>query len=79
MKATDQIDFVKPEHVSIICKGTQLTVHIKGITSSVKLTYQLEGEYAYGDPVPNEVTYTGPNFCTPPASPTAAVVTTSLG
>jgi hypothetical protein len=64
MEVTDQIDFAKPEHVSIICKGTQLTVHIKGITSSVKLTYQLEGEYTHGDPVPNEVM-----FCTPPHPP----------
>jgi hypothetical protein len=69
MEVTDQIDFAKPEHVSIICKGTQLTVHVKGITSSVRLTYQLEGEHAYGNPVTNEVTYKGPNFCTPPHPP----------
>ena len=69
MEVTDQIDFAKPEHVSIICKGTQLTVHVKGITSSVKLTYQLEGEYAYGDPVSHETAYKGPNFCTPPHPP----------
>jgi hypothetical protein len=69
MEVTDQIDFVKPEHVSIICKGTQLTVHVKGVTSSVKLTYQLEGEYAYGNPAPHEVAYKGPNFCTPPHPP----------
>ena len=69
MEVTDQIDFAKPEHVSIICKGTQLTVHVKGLTSSVKLTYQLEGEYANGDPVSNQVTYKGPNFCTPPHPP----------
>jgi hypothetical protein len=69
MQVTDQIDFAKPEHVSVICKGTQLTVHVKGTTSSVKLIYQLEGECTYGDPVPNEVTYKGPNFCTPPLPP----------
>ena len=69
MEVTDQIDFAKPEHVSIICKGTQLTVHVKGLTSSVKLTYQLEGEYAYGDPVSYKTTYKGPNFCTPPHPP----------
>jgi hypothetical protein len=68
MEVTDQIDFAKPEHVSIICKGTQLTVHIKGVTSSVKLTYQLQGEYTYNDPVPNKVTYS-PNFYTPPQPP----------
>jgi hypothetical protein len=43
----DQIDFAKPEHVSVICKGTQLTVHVKGTTSSVRLTYQLQEELPY--------------------------------
>jgi hypothetical protein len=69
MEVTDQIDFAKPEHVSVICKGTQLTVHVKGTTSSVKLTYQLEGEYTYSDPVPKEVTSKWPSWCVPSYPP----------
>jgi len=69
MALTDQLDFTKPEHVSVCTNGNQLIVYIKGITSSVKLTYQLERECTYSDSVPNEVTYRGPNFCTPPLPP----------
>ena len=57
MKATDQLDFAKPEHVSVICKDNQLTVHIKGTTSSVKLVYQLQEETTSDNSVPNKVTY----------------------
>lgn len=57
MKATDQLDFAKPEHVSVICKDNQLTVHIKGTTSSIKLTYQLQEETTSDDSISNKVTY----------------------
>jgi hypothetical protein len=57
MESTNQLDFSKPEHVSVICKGNQLTVHIKGTTSSIRLTYQLQEEVPFSDPVPNRVTY----------------------
>ena len=65
MALTDQLDFAKPEHVSVCTNGNQLIVYIKGTTSSVKLTYQLQTE----DTTSNEVTYRGPNFCTPPLPP----------
>ena len=57
MESTNQLDFSKPEHVSVICKDNQLTVHIKGTTSSIRLTYQLQEETPSNDSVPNKVTY----------------------
>ena len=60
MKSTDQLDFAKPEHVSIICKDNQLTVHIKGTTSSIKLTYQLQEETTPDKLFPGKVTYHTP-------------------
>ena len=57
MESTNQLDFSKPEHVSVICKGNQLTVHIKGTTSSIRLTYQLQEETPSNYSVPNRVTY----------------------
>ena len=59
----DQLDFVNPDHVMIFCKDSrQLIIHISDSNSSVKLTYQLQQE-------DNQVTYEGPNFCTPPHPP----------
>ena len=75
MKATDQLDFAKPEHVSIICKDNQLTVHIKGTTSSIKLTYQLQEETTPDKLFPGKVTYHTPPFAPrPPYGPTTSGV-----
>ena len=64
MQITDQLDFSKPEHVSVYCKGNKLTIYISGISSSVRLTYELREETDS-----NEVTYRGPNWCTSPHPP----------
>jgi hypothetical protein len=62
MLLIDQLDFINPDHVTILCKHDRLTIHISDGNSSVRLTYQLQ----QGD---NQVTYEGPNFCTPPHPP----------
>jgi hypothetical protein len=63
MLLIDQLDFINPDHVTILCKhDRQLTIYISDGNSSVRLTYQLQ-------PEDNQVTYEGPNFCTPPHPP----------
>ena len=63
MLLIDQLDFINPDHVTILCKhDRQLTIHISDGNSSVRLTYQLQQE-------DNRVTYKGPNFCTTPHPP----------
>jgi hypothetical protein len=60
MLLIDQLDFINPDHVTILCKDDrQLIIHISDGNSSVRLTYQLQQ---------NEVTYR-PNWCPPPHPP----------
>jgi hypothetical protein len=65
MLLIDQLDFINPDYVTVLCKHDQLTIHVSDGNSSVRLTYQLQQQC----PVSNEVTYEGPNFCTPPHPP----------
>jgi len=65
MLLIDQLDFINPDYVTVICKHDRLTIHINDGNSSVRLTYQLQQQY----PVSKEVTYEGPNFCAPPHPP----------
>jgi hypothetical protein len=45
MLLTDQLDFINPDHVTILCKDDQqLTIHIRDGNSSVRLIYQLQQE-----------------------------------
>jgi hypothetical protein len=45
MLLIDQLDFINPDHVTILCKhDRQLTIHISDGNSSVRLTYQLQQE-----------------------------------
>jgi hypothetical protein len=44
MLLIDQLDFINPDHVTILCKNDRLTIHISDGNSSVKLTYQLQQE-----------------------------------
>jgi hypothetical protein len=45
MLLIDQLDFINPDHVTILCKhDRQLTIHISDNNSSVQLTYQLQQE-----------------------------------
>lgn len=62
MLLIDQLDFINPDHVTILCKDNrQLTIHISDGNASVRLTYQLQQE-------DNQVTYR-PNWCPPPHPP----------
>ena len=45
MLLLDQLDFIEPDHVTIMCKANrQLTIHISDGNSSVELKYQLQQE-----------------------------------
>lgn len=44
MLLIDQLDFINPDHVTILCKHDRLTIHISDGNSSVRLTYQLQQE-----------------------------------
>jgi hypothetical protein len=45
MLLIDQLDFINPDHVTILCKDDrQLTIHISDGNSSVRLIYQLQQE-----------------------------------
>jgi hypothetical protein len=68
MLLTDQLDFNNPDHVTVCCKHDRLTIYIRNNTTSVRLTYALQQEPTSA-PAPVEVTYKGPNFCTPPHPP----------
>jgi hypothetical protein len=67
MLLIDQLDFINPDHVTILCKNDRLTIHISDGNSSVRLIYQLQQE----DTTPYEVTYRDlhPNWCPPPHPP----------
>jgi hypothetical protein len=58
MLLIDQLDFINPDHVTILCKHDRLTIHISDGNSSVRLTYQLQQE----DTTPVEVTK-DPGLC----------------
>lgn len=47
MALIDQLDFAKPEHVSVCTNGNQLIIYIKDTNSSIKLTYKLQEELPY--------------------------------
>ena len=44
MLLIDQLDFINPDHVTILCKNDRLTIHISDGNSSVRLIYQLQQE-----------------------------------
>jgi hypothetical protein len=44
MLLIDQLDFINPDHVTILCKHDRLTIHVSDGNSSVRLTYQLQQE-----------------------------------
>ena len=57
MLLIDQLDFINPDHVTILCKHDRLTIHISDGNSSVRLTYQLQTESLV---VPAPVDYVPP-------------------
>lgn len=53
MLLIDQLDFINPDHVTILCKhDRQLTIHISDGNSSVRLTYALQTEDSCSPPPP---------------------------
>ena len=53
MLLIDQLDFINPDHVTILCKhDRQLYIHISDGNSSVRLTYTLQTEDSCSPPPP---------------------------